>query len=52
MMKKIYLWLHNLFWRTLCPYPDQTRIGMWWYHKSANIAAFFYRKAHNIGAKP
>ena len=50
-MKRIYLWLHNLFWRTLCPYPDQTRIGMWWYHHSGNIASFFYRKAHGIKGK-
>jgi len=33
-----------LFWQVLCPYPDQTKIGMWWYGKSGQIAAYFHKK--------
>lgn len=40
------LWakLEFVFWRTLCPMPDQTRIGMWWYGVSGNIARYFHAK--------
>lgn len=40
------LWrkLDYLFWRTLCPYPDQTKIGMWWYGASGRIASYFHIK--------
>lgn len=48
MKKWFYLMLWHLFWKTLCPMPDQTRLGMWWYHHSGNIARFFYRKAHGV----
>jgi hypothetical protein len=47
-MKTIWLKLHFLFWRTLCPVPDRSRLHSWWYHHSGNIARFFYRKAHGI----
>lgn len=33
-----------VFWRTLCTYPDQTRIGMWWYVVSGRIAYYFHKK--------
>ena len=36
--------LDYLFWRVLCPYPDQTALGMWWYNRSARLAWYFHRK--------
>lgn len=48
MKRWICLKLWHLFWRTLCPYPDQTRIGMWWYGVSGRIASYFYRQAYGI----
>lgn len=50
--------LEYLFWKVLCPYPDQTKIGMWWYGVSGRIAGYFHlktckncqeKKARNIG---
>ena len=35
--------MYFLFWQVLCPYPDQTKIGMWWYGVSGKIASKFYR---------
>ena len=32
-----------LFWQVLCPYPDQTRIGMWWYGVSGRISGRFHK---------
>ena len=32
------------FWKVVCPYPDQTRLGMWWYGVSGRIAAFCHFK--------
>ena len=34
--------LCNLFYYTLCPYPDQTKISMWWYGVSKRISSWFY----------
>lgn len=48
MKRWICLKLWHLFWRTLCPRPDRTRLESWWYHRSAVIASFFYRAAHGI----
>lgn len=42
--KGIWGKLDFLFWRTLCPMPDQTKIGMWWYGVSGRIASYFHRK--------
>jgi len=46
ILKQHGLWakLDFLFWKTLCPYPDQTKIGMWWYGVSGRIAGYFHRK--------
>ena len=34
----------ELFWHVLCPYPDQTKLGMWWYNISGKIASYFHIK--------
>ncbi len=34
-----------LFWQILCPYPDQTKAGMWWYGISGRIAGRFHKIA-------
>lgn len=47
-MKWLYRKLWHLFWRTLCPTPDRSRLHSWWYHNSGNIARYFYRKANGI----
>ena len=39
-----YAKIDFLFWKILCPYPDQTRIGMWWYGISGRIASYFHRR--------
>jgi len=46
MMKRRGMWakLDYLFWKVLCTYPDQTRIGMWWYGVSGRITGYFHRK--------
>ena len=46
IFKQPGLWakLEFIFWRTLCPMPDQTRIGMWWYGVSGKVAGFFHKK--------
>ncbi len=36
--------LDFIFYRTLCPRPDGSRIGMWWYGVSARIAGYFHAK--------
>jgi len=40
----VYRKLEFLFYRSLCPYPDQTKIGMWWYGISGKIASYFHKK--------
>jgi len=42
--RSFYEAMEFLFSQTLCPYPDQTRIGMWWYAKSGWIAGYFHGK--------
>ena len=42
--KGIWAKLDYIFWRTLCPRPDGSKIGMWWYGKSAHIAGYFHKK--------
>lgn len=46
LVQKRGLWqrLDFLFYRVLCPMPDQSRIGMWWYGVSGRIAFYFHRK--------
>lgn len=46
ILKQPGVWrkLEYVFYRTLCPYPDQTKIGMWWYGVSGMIAGYFHRK--------
>jgi len=41
--KKLSSKLDFLFYKILCPYPDQTRFGIWWYQLSGKIAFFFHR---------
>lgn len=40
----VYRKLDYLFWKILCTYPDQTRLGMWWYGLSGRIAGYFHIK--------
>lgn len=42
--KGLWAKLDYIFYRTLCTYPDQTKIGMWWYGVSGRIAGYFHRK--------
>jgi hypothetical protein len=44
MRRGLWAKLEFIFWRTLCPMPDQTRLGMWWYGVSGRIARYFHAK--------
>ena len=57
MILKLYLWpdifkrqglyrkLEFLFWKVLCPYPDQSKLGICWYNISGRIASYFHRQS-------